>query len=59
MQLVALNHWHRKQVFNDNFLSAQEQLAPTIETVTKKLGELGVGFVDTNEEFKSLCSRKT
>lgn len=40
--------------FNDNFLSAQEQLAPTIETVTKKLGELGVGFVDTNEEFKKL-----
>lgn len=40
--------------FNDNFLSAQEQLAPIIETVTKKLGELGVGFVDTNEEFKKL-----
>lgn len=40
--------------FNDNFLSAQEQLAPIIETVTEKLGELGVGFVDTNEEFKKL-----
>lgn len=40
--------------FNDNFLSAQEKLSPIVETVTKKLGELGVGFVDTNEEFKKL-----
>lgn len=40
--------------FNDNFLSAQEKLSPVIETVTKKLGELGIGFVDTNEEFKKL-----
>lgn len=40
--------------FNDNFLSPTERLAPVIETVTKKLNELGVGFVDTNEEFKKL-----
>ena len=40
--------------FNDNFLSPTERLAPVIETVTKKLNELGVGSVDTNEEFKKL-----
>ena len=35
MQPVALNRGIENRFFNDNFLSAQEQLAPTIETVTK------------------------
>ncbi len=40
--------------FIDNFLTAEEKLAPVVETVTKELNKLGVGFVDTNEEFKKL-----
>jgi hypothetical protein len=44
----------RTNFFAENFLTEAERLAPVQEAVTTELGKLGLGFVDTREEFKNV-----
>jgi tape measure domain-containing protein len=40
--------------FAQNFLSAEEQIAPTIKAVQKKFAELGISGIETKDQFKKL-----
>lgn len=42
------------EFFRENFLSEAERLAPIREMVIAELGELGLGFVNTRDEFKGV-----
>lgn len=44
----------KTQFFADNFLSAGEQLAPTMELVATKLNELGLSGIKTRDQFKEV-----
>lgn len=39
------------EYFRDNFLSEAERLLPIQQAVTEELNRLGLGFIDTREEF--------
>ncbi|MBD8531492.1 MULTISPECIES: tape measure protein [unclassified Massilia] len=39
--------------FGQNFLTEQERLAPLQKYVTEQLAKMGLGYIDTREEFKN------